>query len=66
MNSVLTEYMNISLMLTIIMTITVYSVGLTGFLKPFTKLKTARFVSGAVYEIIMLVFFSNHLNSVIL
>ena len=57
MNSVLTEYMNISLMLTIIMTITVYSVGLTGFLKPFTKLKTARFVSGAVYEIIMLVFF---------
>ena len=28
MNSVLTDYMNISLMLTIIMTITVYSVGL--------------------------------------
>ena len=57
MNSVLEKYMDFSLVLTIILTITVYSAGLICFLKPFTQINKARYLAGFVYEIIMLVFF---------
>ncbi|MBP5605751.1 MAG: hypothetical protein J6X60_09455, partial [Ruminiclostridium sp.] len=50
-------YTDISLTLTMILTVTVYSVGLMQFLRPFTKSRPARYVSGAAYAAIMLALF---------
>ena len=50
-------YTDISLTLTMIITIVVYSVGLMQFLRPFTKSRPARYLTGAAYAAIMLVMF---------
>ena len=50
-------YTDISLTLTMIITILVYSVGLMQFLKPFTKSRLARYLTGAAYAAVMLTMF---------
>ena len=47
-------YTDISLTLTMIITILVYSVGLMQFLRPFTKSRPARYLTGLTYAAIML------------
>lgn len=50
-------YTDISLPLTMVMTVVVYSVGLMQFLRPFTKSCLARYLTGAAYAAIMLTMF---------
>ena len=50
-------YIDISLTLTMIITIIVYSVGLMQFLRPFTKSRPARYLTGLTYAMIMLTMF---------
>ena len=50
-------YTDISLTLTMIITILVYSVGLMQFLRPFTKSRPARYLTGLTYAAIMLTMF---------
>ncbi len=50
-------YTDISLTLTMIITILVYSVGLMQFLRPFTKSRLARYLTGTAYAAIMLTMF---------
>ena len=50
-------YTDISLTLTMIITILVYSVGLMQFLRPFTKSRPARYLAGLTYAAIMLTMF---------
>lgn len=50
-------YTDISLPLTMIITILVYSVGLMQFLRPFTKSRIARYLTGLTYAAIMLTMF---------
>ena len=50
-------YTDLSLTITMILTLVVYSVGLMQFLRPFTKSKLALYLTGAAYAAIMLVMY---------
>ena len=50
-------YTDLSLYITMALTIVVYSVGLMQFLRPFTKSRLAMYLTGAAYAVIMAVLF---------